>query len=78
MKLGKLIIKDDYALVPLTQAVILKPLLACPFCGSEAIICKPLEGMTGYVIRCKEWGCCEKSNGTDLDELIRKWNTRLG
>lgn len=53
-------------------------LLPCPFCGSKAIVCAPLENITGYVIRCKNWGCCEKSvnEGTELEEIIKLWNTR--
>jgi len=56
----------------------LKP---CP-CGTEAVICKPLEDITGWVIRCAVWGCFEmglphdRSTKMDLDGLIHRWNTR--
>lgn len=56
----------------------LKP---CPFCGGKAVITAPLEGLTGYGVRCEYWGCCEKfsdQDDEDLDNIVRKWNKRLG
>ncbi len=57
----------------------LKP---CPFCSRKAIICKPLGEISGWVIRCEIWGCCEKGLGPSLDKkidlirLIKAWNKR--
>ncbi|WP_372856090.1 Lar family restriction alleviation protein [Pedobacter sp.] len=50
----------------------LKP---CPVCGNRPLLCSPLEGISGYVIRCKEWDCF-LMEGENLDELVLKWNGR--
>lgn len=61
----------------------MKKLKKCPFCGREAIICSPLGEISGWVIRCQEWGCCEKGlepsfiEKSDLDKLIKAWNRRV-
>ena len=60
----------------------MKKLKPCPFCRAKAVICKPLEEITGWVIRCEEWGCCEKSSlrqenkPEHLIKLIENWNER--
>ncbi|MEA1883754.1 MAG: Lar family restriction alleviation protein [Thermotogota bacterium] len=61
-----------------------KELKPCPFCGGKVLICVPLEGVSGYVIRCELPGCCEKSSRRDettkedLEKLIESWNNRSG
>lgn len=54
-----------------------EPLKPCPFCGCKAVICAPIEGIIGYVIRCSGNSCIEMKEEKDLFVLIKKWNNRI-
>ena len=50
----------------------------CPFCGGRTVICAPIEGIVGYVIKCETVNCCEmtSSDSDNLDQLKARWNQR--
>ena len=54
----------------------MKVLRLCPFCGQKPVICKPIEGLTGYVIRCSTNSCIEMIGG-HLGALCDRWNNRM-
>ena len=53
-----------------------EPLKPCPFCGCLAMLFAPVEGQTGYVIRCTNSLCVERQEDEDIDTAIKKWNKR--
>ena len=55
----------------------MKVLRVCPFCGQQPVICKPIEGIVGYVIRCETNSCIELIGGSDLPALCDRWNNRV-
>lgn len=48
----------------------------CPFCGSEAVLEKPMEDYPNCLVRCKE---CRVSTAwyAKLEDAIAAWNRRL-
>lgn len=48
----------------------------CPFCGGQAVICAPIEGIVGYVIRCEAANCCEMTSSDNSDQIMARWNQR--
>jgi len=53
-----------------------EPLKPC-LCGCLAILFAPVEGGTGYVIRCCNSLCAERQEDEDIDTVISKWNKRI-
>lgn len=55
----------------------------CP-CGGKTLICKPLGGISGWVLRCEKTCCFEMGSHPNwntpehLEKLITAWNTREG